>query len=751
MIIYPATNLLKKREIGRWVPHNADYVIGRYMFETDGLPLPWVINCNKLDEIWVPASVFVESFSKSGVDRNKIFVIPEALDMRFYNPDQTLPLNTLASRKKGYTFVSVFKLEERKGWRNLIRAYFEEFSTPTDYYKVTLAIRTYIYNDPDAHNKKKILKFLLSYAAEIGVLNHKYQPHIEVIAEHLPASAMPSLYKAADAFVLPTHGEGWGLPIMEAMAMGLPAIATGWGGNMEFMNKDNSFPIDVEGMIPTSSTDEWIKGFRWAQPSIRHLKELMRQCVDDPQFCAKRGQAGRQYIANNYSVEKVASLIDDRIQAIRNKLHSKNYMLTHSTPVRDFDVTHGLSGEFIECARRRKPIIQLSVDANSNRLRSKKRIAIVSTYPPTKCGIGTFTWDLVNSGFRTMGDVVDVEIIAMVKNDKEYNDRNMFDRKVTRRVREWVQRDYDAAAMYINESGFDFVIIEHEFGIFKGGPCGAYIVCFARALSVPSIVTIHTVKKKLTEEEHAILQQMFLIAKNVIVMTNTMKKILDTYHNIYGDKIVVMPHGVRNTPFPDRAIEKARIKIDSKMRTIVGFGLIHPGKGYEHVIRAMPMILKEHPATLFLIYGKPHPNCNPPCVDYVNKLKDMVREMRLGKHVIFDGSFLTDDQVDRVLGATDIYITPYTDTEQSVSGTVALAMSKGCVVASSPYYYVNEVLADGAGVIFDNLSAKTIATTVVQLLKDNVKLNEMSNIAYEMTRTWVWEKIAERHIELFES
>jgi len=72
--------------------------------------------------------------------------------------------------------------------------------------------------------------------------------------------------------VLAAHGEGWGLPLMEAMAMELPTIATNWSGNTEFMNEENSFLVSVEEMVAAST-----EGHQWAKPSVVDLRKQMRE------------------------------------------------------------------------------------------------------------------------------------------------------------------------------------------------------------------------------------------------------------------------------------------------------------------------------------------------------------------------------------------------------------------------------------------------------------------------------------------
>ena len=252
------------------------YVIGRSMSEEQPISKEWVDNCNsgKVDEIWVPSQFHIDVFSQSGVRKEKLFRIPEATDTDYYDPEivQPLPLSHL-KREGDFNFLSVFKWEERKGWRFLLQAYFEEFSNAD---KVTLFLQTYLYGDSNPYNEEKLRKIIDNFASKNFKNKTANLPRVQLLMRELDESDMPRLYKAFDAFVLPSRGEGWGLPVMEAMAMGLPTIATNWSGITDFLNANNGYPIQVEKLVEKDSTFDENDNIEFGNESPKKLDSVQK-------------------------------------------------------------------------------------------------------------------------------------------------------------------------------------------------------------------------------------------------------------------------------------------------------------------------------------------------------------------------------------------------------------------------------------------------------------------------------------------
>lgn len=269
--------------------------IGRTMFETDRIPPGWVERCKQMDEIWVPSRFNIETFSMTGVPRHKLRAVPGGVDVRAFHP-AALPL---ALRKRGFTFLANFGWIDRKGWDLLLKAYCHEFKLQEE---VTLVIKTFpcfpVY--PIEHR----------YGCFIQRLDlRRPAPAILLVNSSLPVSYMPGLYTACDAFVLPSRGEGWGLPYLEAMACGLPVIGTRWSGNLDFMNDDNSYLIEIEGLedVPANIDMPVYLGHRWAKPSLDHLRQLLRHVYEHRQEAGAKGARARADVCERWTWEQAAS------------------------------------------------------------------------------------------------------------------------------------------------------------------------------------------------------------------------------------------------------------------------------------------------------------------------------------------------------------------------------------------------------------------------------------------------------------
>ncbi len=273
--------------------------IGRTMIETDRIPGDWVEPCNRMDEIWVPSHYNAGTFASSGVPQHKFRVVPGGVDVNTFHP-AALPLE---QRQKGFVFLSVFGWFDHKGWDLLLTAYCTEFKPEED---VMLVIKTLDYiNHPTPIEEQ------ITWITDCLGLKQQAIPHFHIISSSMAGSLMPGLYTGCDAFVLPSRGEAWGRPYLEAMACGLPAIGTRWGGNLEFMNDENSYLIEIERLedIPSNVDMKLYRGHKWAKPSLAHLRQLMRHVFEHRQEAGAKGMKAREDVCGQWTWGHAASVV----------------------------------------------------------------------------------------------------------------------------------------------------------------------------------------------------------------------------------------------------------------------------------------------------------------------------------------------------------------------------------------------------------------------------------------------------------
>ncbi|MFH1746744.1 MAG: glycosyltransferase family 4 protein [Planctomycetota bacterium] len=375
---------------------------------------------------------------------------------------------------------------------------------------------------------------------------------------------------------------------------------------------------------------------------------------------------------------------------------------------------------------------------------SIQRVAVIGNYLPRLCGIATFTTDLCEA---LVNEYEHLQCQVLAVNDTEtgyeYPPRVRFE------LEEQDLSSYHRAANFLELRNIDLVNVQHEFGIF-GGKAGRHILSLLHELRMPIVTTLHTVLQEPPEPEYGeVFQELVQLSDRLVVISHKAIELLQNLHQVPREKIDLIPHGIHDTPFIDPNFYKDKFGIEGKW-VILTFGLLGPAKGIEYAIQAMPEICRKHPNVVYVVLGATHPYwLRTVGEQYRESLEALARDLGMEKHVIFHNRFVGIEELLEHIGAADAYITPYLAREQISSGTLAYALGAGKAVVSTPYWYAEELLADGRGRLVPFKDAGAIAREIIDLLDHPTELHATRKRAYMYGREMIWPKVARRYMRSF--
>jgi glycosyltransferase involved in cell wall biosynthesis len=373
-----------------------------------------------------------------------------------------------------------------------------------------------------------------------------------------------------------------------------------------------------------------------------------------------------------------------------------------------------------------------------------RTIAFLGDYLPRKCGIATFTSDLLEAvAARHPQSRCFAVPVTDIQGCYRYPDVVRFE------IEEQNPGSYRRAADFLNSSRVDVVSLQHEFGIF-GGPAGSHLLTLLRDVTAPVVTTLHTVLREPNADQRRVMKELLAYSTRLVVMTERGKRILQEVYQAPPAKIDVIPHGIPDVPFfaPEHYKEQFGVR---GRKVLLTFGLLSPNKGIQHVLNALPEIVAEAPDAVYIVLGATHPHeLRTRGEAYRLSLEAIVGKHRLENHVIFHNRFVDLKELTEYIGAADLYVTPYLDEAQSTSGTLAYAFGAGKAVISTPYWHAAELLRERRGILVPFADPRAIAHEASALLRDDTRRNAMSDNAYKLGRGMVWSNTAGRYMRAFE-
>ena len=374
------------------------------------------------------------------------------------------------------------------------------------------------------------------------------------------------------------------------------------------------------------------------------------------------------------------------------------------------------------------------------------KMLIVSSYPPRKCGIATFSNDILNSVTSMFGNTLPIEICAL-QNDKTLY---KYDGKVSYTLSTSQLQEYRNVAEKINErDDIGLVCVQHEFGLF-GGDYGNYLLAFLLALNKPIATVFHSVLSKPNEKIKKVVQAIASLSDRIIVLTKYSKDVLIKEYGYQESKITIIEHGTHIVLWKQKEMLKKKYHYSNNI-VLSTFGLISENKSIETALYALPKIVEINPRVIYLVIGKTHPEIlKREGETYRNKLIAIVQKLKLEKNVIFINEYLDLDQLLEYLTLSDIYLFTSKDPNQAVSGTLAYAMGCGCAVISNPIPHAAEILDGSNGILLDEFeNSKGFQKAIQKLIENNEERIAMAKKAFSMTRATAWENIAIKYGLLF--
>jgi glycosyltransferase involved in cell wall biosynthesis len=390
------------------------------------------------------------------------------------------------------------------------------------------------------------------------------------------------------------------------------------------------------------------------------------------------------------------------------------------------------------------PTVSSSLDSKASSLPLPTRIAFIGNYLPRQCGIATFTTDLCTALAREFGTD---RFFAIPINDPDSS--YDYPEQVHLEIEQEDLASYERAAEFLNFKSNDLVCLQHEYGIY-GGVAGSHILTLLRALRMPVVTTLHTVLRDPDPDQRAVLEEIARLSDRFVVMSEQAAHFLREVYRVPGGKIDVIPHGVPDLPFMDPNYFKDQFGTEGKS-VLLTFGLLSPNKGIENVIKALPAILAKHPNVVYVVTGVTHPHIRRGEGErYRNELLALAAQLGISSQVIFNNRFVSNEELIEHVGAADIYITPYRQEAQVVSGTLAIAFGAGKPIISTPYWHAKELLANGRGVIVPFERPDAIADAVIELLENDAKRHSMRKRAYLYSRATTWPRTARAYMASFQ-
>ena len=565
-------------------------------WEEDRVPQEYISWFNRdLDGIGTTSDFVTKALINSGL------IIPvKTIGNGVRLPDNfdELPPYSLATNKK-IKFLHISSAFPRKGVDVLLEAYFSTFTSNDD---VCLVLKTF----PNIHNKT---------VEQLKELYKKYPngPEVEHIDQDLPESQLYGLYKAASCYVHCARGEGFGLPVAEAMLIGLPTIVCNNSGLLDFCTEDTCLTV---GYSEEKAQSHLSENSNWYEPNRVQLANRMKAFVrQDPKLeIARKTQNAQQLISSTW-------------EAVAHR------WIQFINEVKDF---------------KHRPTVDMVTTWN------------------TKCGIAEFTRYYIENSCQ----LVKYRIFPNNGQPLLRPDEGFVQKRVWHQDQE--NDDVTSLIMSLKQSPSEIVHIQYNLGFFSLLGLSRLIKQLYKTKKV--IITFHATKNisnHLEENKRRDVIDGLNSAYRIVVHQETDAKVLCEI-GIKPDLVSIVPLG--QVQYPSRSILEARQIMDIHSKHVVGsYGFLLPHKGIEKTIYAIALLKKKYPDILFVascaIYDIDESR------DYYIRCKETISRLGLEENVLLFTDFLNPKESIILLQSCDIMVMVYDPTTESASGAVRFCIA----------------------------------------------------------------------------
>lgn len=368
-------------------------------------------------------------------------------------------------------------------------------------------------------------------------------------------------------------------------------------------------------------------------------------------------------------------------------------------------------------------------------------IGHISTYLPRECGIGLYTRDLIAS----MGPSRFAHLVVAVDDGRP---RLQYSSPVRFVIESDRLSDYADAAEFLNKSKASVVVLQHEYGIF-GGDWGKHVLGLVSSLTKPLVTALHTVLTEPPQLAREILHEIASASKYVVVTLNRAERIIVDEYGVPARKVSIIRHGAPLVTRKDYSMEKERLRLSGR-RVISTVGFLSPAKGIQYGIRAVKSLIKRYPDIIYIVVGKTHPSLKKHEGEaYRRKLKTLIDDFDLGKHIMFVNRFVSEEELTMFLKIADAYLAPYQGRDQVSSGTLTRAMASGKAIVATPTIFARETLTPGRGLFCKFADAGSIVRQVQRIFSNPSLKRALEVRAEQYGRKVGWGEVAQAYAKIF--